>query len=160
MALGETSAVEQIQPARGLVLLVDDEPELRRTLRRALLRAGFDVVDAANGQAALLLLGHYAFEAVLSDVRMPGMDGVQLLKTLRVEAPALPVVLMSGSCSIDNALRLRDSGAFAFLEKPVQLETLRSTAASAVEAHRERRRDDETQIRASGVQRVARRSEP
>lgn len=160
MAFAETSAVEQVQPARGLILLVDDEPELRRMLRRALMRTGFEVVDAANGRLAMELLGRYAFEAVVSDVRMPDMDGVELLARVHAEAPLVPVVLMSGSCGLENAAALRDCGAFAFLDKPVQLETLRRAASDAIEAHRERRRDGETQIRESGVQRVSRHVEP
>ena len=160
MAFGEMSAVAQIQPARGLILLVDDEPELRRMLRRALIRAGFEVIEAANGRLAMQLLGQYAFEAVVSDVRMPDMDGLELLRRIKVEAPTVPVVLMSGSCGLANAIALRDCGAFAFLDKPVQLETLRGAAAAAIETHRERHREDETHIRESGVQRVSRSIEP
>ncbi len=160
MAFGETAAAPHIQQARGRVLLVDDEPELRRTFKRALTRTGFEVVEAANGRLALQLLTQHDFEAVVSDVRMPDMDGLELLQRLLVVAPTVPVVLMSGSCGVVSAIELRDSGAFAFLDKPVQLDHLRGTAAAAIETHRERLRDEETNVRHSGVQRVWRRFGP
>lgn len=154
MAFGESSALEQPQPSRGRVLLVDDEPELRRTLRRSLTRNGFEVLEAENGRVALDLLRRHAFEAVVSDVRMPEMDGVQLLHQALREFPLVPVVLMSAAPGMVDADDLVRFGAFEFLEKPLMLDTLRRSTEAAVDAHRALVQRDDPE-RGSGVQRVA-----
>ncbi len=118
------------------------------------------MVDAANGRVALELLTEHAVEAVVSDVRMPDMNGLELLQQLILIAPLLPVVLMSGSCTLGNAVALHEYGAFAFLEKPVQLDLLRRATTAAVEAHRERCHEERTHVRESGVRRVAAKSQP
>jgi DNA-binding NtrC family response regulator len=119
----------------GKILLVDDEPELRRTFRRSLSRAGFSVVEAADGLAALELARQGEFEVVVSDVCMPRMGGMELLDRLGREAPQLPVVLVSAFADPGNAL---DRGAFAFFEKPVRLADLHAGVSRGVETFRRR----------------------
>lgn len=138
------------------MLLVDDEPELRRTLRRSLTRNGFEVLEAENGRVALELLRQHTFEAVVSDVRMPEMDGVQLLHQALREFPLVPVVLMSAAPGMVDADDLVEFGAFEFLEKPVLLDTLRRSTEAAVDAHRALMHRDDLDC-GSGVQRIARR---
>jgi DNA-binding response OmpR family regulator len=82
---------------RGRVLLVDDERMLRRVLRWGLARAGFEVVEADNGQAALELLSREHFDLVISDVQMPVMNGLALLQALSTARSEVPVLLISGS---------------------------------------------------------------
>jgi DNA-binding NtrC family response regulator len=121
----------------GRVLLVDDERTLRRVLARCLARAGFEVVEVDNGLAASELLSRERFDLVVSDVQMPGMDGIALLETLLVAESAVPVVLISGSLEIqgkEEAIRL---GAFDFLRKPFDLSELRQIALRAVNNRRE-----------------------
>lgn len=116
----------------GRVLLVDDEPELRRLLRRFLARAGYEVVEAVNGSAGLLLARRERFDVVITDVRMPLMSGLELLEYLVVEEPGLPVVLISGSTELQNRRSAIAMGAFDFLAKPISLAHLQSVASSAV----------------------------
>ncbi len=123
---------------RNKLLLVDDEPELRRVFRRALTRAGFDVVEAADGQVALELSRQLKFELVVSDVCMPQMGGLQLLERLVLEAPDLPVLFVSGSTNFMDVSTAIACGAFDFLQKPVDLAELRACAARGVEEHRRR----------------------
>jgi two-component system C4-dicarboxylate transport response regulator DctD len=126
----------------GKVLLVDDEPEVRRTFKRSLSRAGFAVVEASNGSSALDLARLGEFEVVVSDVCMPQMGGLELLERLGVEAPDLPVVLVSGFADPATAL---DRGAFAFFEKPVKLADLHASVSRGVEAFRRRQVSAEPQ---------------
>lgn len=106
------------------VLVVDDEPLLVKSLRRLLVREGHEVLTAGDGQQALELLAAEQVDVVLSDVRMPVMDGVTLVRQLRErrERPP-PVVLLTGYADLSDA-ELRCAGAVAVLGKPVEVETL------------------------------------
>lgn len=126
-----------IGPA-GRVLLVDDQPELRRLIRRGLHKAGYAVVEAWNGRVAVELAQQVLFDVVISDVRMPDVTGIELLATLQELDPDLPVVLTSGSPDPLTSLESSHLGAFAYLVKPVPFETLRETARRAVELRRAR----------------------
>lgn len=118
----------------GRVLLVDDEPELRRLLHRTLSRAGFEVVDAENGRVALDTVRTQRFDVVISDVRMPCMGGIELLERLQLEEPELPVVLISGSLELTDR-GAEELGAFDFIAKPIHLIDAEAAARRAV-AHR------------------------
>jgi DNA-binding NtrC family response regulator len=118
----------------GRVLVVDDEPELRRIFRRNLVRAGHTVLEAASGRAALALVRQLAFDVVISDVRMPDLDGLDLLEVLQREKPQLPVVLVSGSPDLERASAAY--GALDYLVKPVKFEDLRSIVKLAIELGR------------------------
>lgn len=122
---------------QGRVLLVDDEPELRRVLRRSLVRAGFEVVEASHGRAALELARQSSFDVVISDVRMPCMGGLELLERLMLEEPELPVVLISGSSELPSRQSAVDIGAFDYLSKPIGLVDIQVVALQAVAMHRE-----------------------
>lgn len=121
---------------RGRLLLVDDEPELRRLLRRSLMRHGYEVVEASNGSAGLQLARQERFDVVICDVRMPIMNGLELLARLVMEEPGLPVVLISGSTECDRRSAI-DQGAHDFLPKPISLTHLHAVAAGAIAARSE-----------------------
>jgi CheY-like chemotaxis protein len=123
----------------GRVLLVDDQPELRRFLARYLTRIGFEVLEAHDGVAGLELLHQHRVDAVLSDIRMPRMGGLALLEALLNLDPNLPLVLMSGSDEVQDAETARQLGAFDFLPKPINLMRLISAMTRAVERRRSQR---------------------
>lgn len=122
--------------APGRVLLVDDQPELRRLFRRNLSKAGHEVVEAWNGRCAIELAQLTSFDVVISDVRMPDMSGVDLLKALYQHDPDLPVVLVSGSPDATTVTEAIEYGAFAYLIKPVPFETMRENATRAITLRR------------------------
>ena len=115
------------------LLIVDDDAGTLQSLARALALEGYTTLSASSAARALERLAEEPVDAVLSDVVMPGMDGLQLLQKLREVAPHVPVVLMSGQASIDTAIQATRLGALDFVEKPVSLErlllTLRGVAA-------------------------------
>jgi len=125
-----------IAPAPGRVLLVDDQDELRRLFERALVKAGHEVVAASNGREAIELAGQSRFDVVISDVRMPDVGGVELLERLQAEDPGLPVLLVTGSPDLDTAMKAVKFGAFEYLVKPVSFDSLRASAARAIERRR------------------------
>jgi two-component system, cell cycle sensor histidine kinase and response regulator CckA len=108
----------------GRVLLVEDDPAVREGVRRMLGASGYEVVEAANGSAALATLARdgHSFEVLLSDVAMPSLDGRQLSREVRARWPALPIVLMSGFADPDAVER--DVPGVTFLQKPLEVATL------------------------------------
>jgi len=120
------------------VLIVDDEPNIRRMLAALLEAEGYGTVQAADGAAALDAIEADVPDAVLLDLAMPGRDGADVLREVRARWPALPVVMMSGRASLGDAVRATKLGAFHFIEKPLAPEAVLLTIASAVELHRAR----------------------
>ena len=112
--------------------MVDDDLALRRVLRRVLAKAGFEVVEAPNGKVAWELAQQSAFDLVVTDVDMPVMGGLELLRRLTTKQPELPVVLMSGSFDIFAAGSAAMLGACHFLRKPFLVSDLQRCALHAV----------------------------
>ncbi|MCC6749475.1 MAG: EAL domain-containing protein [Deltaproteobacteria bacterium] len=107
-----------------------------RAYERCLSRAGYAVTCAAEGAAAVEVLDAGTFDAVISDISMPGMDGLQLLREVRSRSLDLPVVLMTAGPTVDSAIQAVEYGALQYLVKPVDLSALRATAERAVRLRR------------------------
>jgi EAL domain-containing protein (putative c-di-GMP-specific phosphodiesterase class I) len=123
------------RPELPVILLVEDDDALLRIQERVLVRNGFRVVAASSGQAALSALGEQSFDLVLSDIDMPGVNGLALLERLRRIDLDVPVVLVTGSPSMESALSAIENGALKYLVKPVSLEALVKVASDAVHLH-------------------------
>lgn len=106
------------------VLLVDDDELLARSIARPLRLAGYTVILAAHGQEALELLAEEEVDVVLTDVWMPVMDGWTLLRTIKAQQPALPVILFTGLAFPNQEANAREQGAAEFLAKPLRLDRL------------------------------------
>lgn len=117
---------------KGRVLVVDDETPLRRLVSRALEQAGHEVVQAEDGRAALAEVQKQTFDAVLSDIAMPGLDGVHLLRAIRENDLDVPVILLTGNPSVESAMKAVEYGAFEYLTKPVELDRIRSVISRAL----------------------------
>src|SRR5258706_8011774 len=134
--MASTAEQAQQEPHEGgRILLVDDEPHVRRMLQRCLTRAGFDTVEVSDGQAALDLLRSESFDLVVCDVQMPIMTGIELLEALRNEGLDVPVVLVSGSLEVPDASTAQELGAFDFFKKPFSLAELQQAARRALSRH-------------------------
>jgi two-component system response regulator HydG len=105
-------------PAR--ILVVDDEPEHRDSLRRIFQRAGYAVETAEDGESALETLQNEPFQIVLTDLVMPRMDGMALLKAARATQPEADVILMTAYGTVENAVAAMREGAYDFITKPVR----------------------------------------
>ncbi|MFQ5667532.1 MAG: UDP-3-O-acyl-N-acetylglucosamine deacetylase [Candidatus Binatia bacterium] len=106
------------------VLVVDDECEIRASLRGILAEEGLRVLEAEDGRQALALIERESPELVILDVWMPEMDGLQLLQRLRDDGPAPAVIMISGHGNIETAVKATKLGAFDFIEKPFSLDGL------------------------------------
>ncbi len=112
------------QSPSATVLLVDDEPALLRATARALRAAGLHVEAVSDGESAARLLGSLDVDVVVTDVHIPGTDGIALLRLVRIHDAHLPVVLMSGSPDLATALPAVEHGALRYLCKPIDLQEL------------------------------------
>ena len=101
------------------ILVVDDEPLVRNSLSEMLTLSGYSVTSASNGREALELLKSYTADIVISDLKMPQMDGVELLKQIREFYPDTPVILITGFASIDTAVEAMKEGAYDYITKPI-----------------------------------------
>jgi EAL domain-containing protein (putative c-di-GMP-specific phosphodiesterase class I) len=122
-------------PSRGLVLLVDDEPAVARAYARTLGAAGFTVVTAADGRSAADAAREKSFDVIVSDIAMPEMDGIELLRTVREYDLDVPFVIMTGGPAVDSAARAMEYGALRYLTKPVSAEDLEAVVIRAIRLH-------------------------
>ena len=123
-------------PQKAHLLIVDDEPNTLASLSRAFRLAGHEATVCDNANKALALAKAEEFDLILSDVVMPGKDGLSLLEELKAEQVSAPVVMMSGQAHIDMAVRATRLGALDFLEKPISTEKLLLTVENALKLQR------------------------
>jgi DNA-binding response OmpR family regulator len=118
--------------AHQCILIVDDEANVRLVLRTALESAGYGVVEAVDGQAALAQVRDQACDLILLDLRMPKLDGMELLARLRRQGDATPVVMLTAHGSIPDAVAAMKLGAIDFLTKPITPRELRAVVADVL----------------------------
>jgi len=125
----------QIAPVHAgpRVLVVDDELDFMETLVKRLERRGFEVTGVGGGQDALRLLQKEHFDVVVLDVMMPGMDGIETLREIKLGWPRTQVILLSGHGGEELGMRGMAYGAYAYLLKPVSLKIVVETAYRAFE---------------------------
>jgi two-component system, NtrC family, response regulator AtoC len=117
----------------GTILIVDDERTLARAIKAYLDEAGYETVVAGDAESALGQLGALRPDIVISDVRLPGMDGIAMLRKIREFDPAIAVVVMTAHGSIEGAVEAVKLGAFDYLKKPLDLEELKLVVDRAKE---------------------------
>lgn len=124
------------------VLVVDDDPVIGKSFHRVLSGKGYAVITAADGEEALRKLSTETYDVVFTDIRMPGMSGLEVAERVKASQPWLPVVIVTGYGSDDNEARATAAGAAGFLRKPLSPEmiegateqVLATTAAAPSEA--------------------------
>jgi EAL domain-containing protein (putative c-di-GMP-specific phosphodiesterase class I) len=120
---------------KGRLLLVDDERALLEVWSEILTDAGWFVETAGNGAAALEILTRSSFDVILTDIDMPGLNGLQLLRAIRSRDLDVPVVLMTGNPRTETAIQAVEQGALRYLVKPVAAATLTETVREASRLH-------------------------
>lgn len=121
------------------ILIVDDEQSIRDMLSLALEDEGWEVATAGDGDAAAAALQSQPVDVVLSDIRMPGMDGLELLRHVNASAPDTDVILMTAHASTDTAIEALCLGAYDYITKPFDLEELKITVRRALDQQTLRR---------------------
>lgn len=106
------------------VLLVDDEEDFLRTIIKRLNKRGIQAQGASRGEQALAMLAESPRDIVVLDVKMPEMDGLEVLKKIKASWPTTEVIMLTGHASIDSAMEGMECGAYDYLMKPADLEDL------------------------------------
>ena len=141
---GEDTARADVRDSARGILVVDDDESLREFLEILLVKEGYRVYPAESGEKALEILENSSISMVISDIRMPGMDGVSLLKAIKTRRPDLPVVLITAFASMDSAVSAMKEGAWDYLTKPFRIEELRDILEKALAAATASAPDEET----------------
>ena len=105
--------------AEDKLLVVDDDPLIRRSLGEVLRREGYQVVEASTGAEALRMVANAAPSLVITDFNMPELDGMQLLRELHARKPDLPVILVTGYGTVEQAVEAMKAGAYDYVSKPI-----------------------------------------
>lgn len=129
------------------LLLVDDEEEFLTASSQALGRRGFDVEIAPNGVTALEMVEKSEFDVLVLDVKMPDIDGIEVFKQIRETLPDLPVVLLTGHSSIDDAFQTSKNGVADYLSKPIDMDELAARLHEVVGRTRHRLETDGEDLR-------------
>ncbi|WP_320006230.1 response regulator [Maridesulfovibrio sp.] len=106
------------------ILLIDDEKGFSSVLAKRLTRRGVEVITAEDGADGLFKLDMEFFQVVILDMKMPGMNGLQVLKTIKNRHPGVEVILLTGNADMESALAAMNAGAFDFILKPANTEIL------------------------------------
>lgn len=114
------------------ILVVDDDPVVRKSFSRVLSNKGYAVITAENAAEAMSKMETADYDVVFTDIKMPGMDGVELAEQVKARHPWTPVVIVTGYGTTKNEARARAAGVSAFLRKPLSPEVLEETAATAL----------------------------
>jgi len=130
----------------GTLLIVDDEGSIRHSLRTILANFGYVVVEAARGEEALSLVRSAQFDAVLLDIDMPGIGGIDVCRLMRKAAPRLPIVMLTVLDGEDRKVEALDAGADDYITKPFQLRELTARLRAAVRRNKVEESDTQTII--------------
>jgi len=114
------------------VLVVDDDPVVGKSFERVLSGRGYAVITAQDGQEALNKLGGESYDVVFTDIKMPGMNGLEVAERVRASQPWLPVVIVTGYGSEASEARAKAAGVCGFLHKPLLPETIESSTRQAL----------------------------
>lgn len=119
--------------ADAKILIVDDEAVIREGIRRILEKSGFSVEATASGRIALENIQEEEFDVVITDLKMPGMSGMEVLKNIKILQPAVPVIIITGYATVETAVEAIKNGAFDYLSKPFTPDQILSMVNRALE---------------------------
>src|SRR5512136_211794 len=125
------------------LLVVDDEPSMTEFLEILLVQEGYEVTTASSGEEGFKLYRRLEPDLILTDVKMPGMSGLDLIREIHALDAPIPIIAITAYASADDAIRAVREGAYDYLSKPFQIEDLRIIIRNALEARRLRRENVE-----------------
>ena len=141
------------------ILLVDDEVKFLKAVADRLAIKGFDVTTADNGDEAIAAAGKGGFDVAVVDLRMPGMDGTQILKVLKENHKFIEIIMLTGHATVDSAVECTRLGAFKYLEKPYDFDKLVEGLKEAYQA-RMAKKFEHNQKRMDAIQRLSMHQSP
>lgn len=121
---------------KGRILVIDDEDIVRTSCSRALVPEGYEVKAAKNGLEGLKMISEEKFDLVLTDLKMPDMDGIEVLRRIKEGWPEVEVIIITGYQTVDTAVKSIKLGAFDYIEKPFTPDALVAAVAKAMDRKR------------------------
>jgi DNA-binding NtrC family response regulator len=118
---------------RPHILVIDDEAIALSNMSHVLIKEGYDVTTCKDGESGLNALRHTRFDLILTDLHMPGIDGMDVLQHVHVTTPEIPVIMITGHATLDSAVKAMKRGAFHYIAKPFRLDEAREIVKSALE---------------------------
>lgn len=118
--------------SKGKILVVDDEDIVRTSCSRTLVPEGYEVSLARNGAEGLKMAGEDRFDLVLTDLKMPDMDGIEVLRSIKEKWPETEVIIVTGYQTVDSAVKAIKLGAYDYIEKPFTPDALISAVGEAM----------------------------
>jgi DNA-binding NtrC family response regulator len=118
--------------SKGRILVIDDESIVRKSCSRALTPEGYEVKVSQSGVEALKMLEEESFDLVLTDLKMPDIDGIEVLKKIKEKWPQTEVIIITGYQTVDTAVKSIKLGAFDYVEKPFTPDALVSAVGNAM----------------------------
>jgi EAL domain-containing protein (putative c-di-GMP-specific phosphodiesterase class I)/CheY-like chemotaxis protein len=143
-ALIQPFSIDLAPERKPVALVVDDEPELVKITRRLLAHAGIDSIGCSEGVEALRILTTQAVDAIISDVSMPSMNGIELLRAVRRVDQDIPVIMVTGGPSMESAMEAIECGVYRYLTKPVAPDRLIEATSRAIQLRQLSRAKEET----------------
>ncbi|RJP16648.1 MAG: response regulator [Candidatus Abyssobacteria bacterium SURF_5] len=119
---------------RQSILLVDDDQEFRKAMKKMFEKSGYDVTVAADGQEALVALSGKSFDLIISDLRMPNLNGMELMEELKRRKINLPVIFITAYGEVESYMDLMNLGAFEYINKPVKGHEILGVVRKALES--------------------------
>jgi DNA-binding NtrC family response regulator len=139
------------------VLAIDDEAIVLESIRRVLTEEGFEVTVSLNAKAGIRMAAENSFDIVLSDIRMPDVDGLTVIRDVKRNKPDMPVLIITGYASVASAVQAMKLGAINYIEKPFAPEELVRAVVSAIEASTNAIPEEQTLVHAEEVLKVLKR---
>jgi DNA-binding NtrC family response regulator len=116
------------------ILVIDDELIIRKSCEKTLIPEGYDVTSVTSGEEGLRLLEKEPFELILLDLKMPDMDGIEVLKRIKATLPEIKVIMITGYSTVETAVQAMRLGAYNHIEKPFTPNTLLASVKESFEA--------------------------
>jgi len=117
------------------VLIVDDDPEFRKAMGRMFEKSGYEAKITGDGNEALEALSNETFDLIISDLRMPRLDGVELMSEIRRKGLETPIIFLTAYGEVESYMDLMNLGAFEYVNKPIKGQEILDVAKRAIEAH-------------------------
>ncbi|EKD38335.1 MAG: Response regulator receiver modulated diguanylate cyclase [uncultured bacterium] len=125
---------------KSRILIIDDDPGLRKTLADILRAKGYDILTAGSGAEGLALLGEHAVSLTLIDLGLPDMPGLEVLDKVKAGHPLVEAIILTGNATLDSAIEATNRGAFSYLLKPYEIDALLLQASRAIDKQQTRER--------------------
>ncbi len=137
MSESKTAGMFSGRESEGLVLVVDDEPDVRKVVRMTLAKSGYDVIEAEDGEKAIEEVkkgeNSILLNLIVTDIRMPNMNGIDVINYYRKQWPSIPIIVLTGFPDLEMATTMLQHGVSDYLVKPVESDKLRAAVARALE---------------------------